>query len=140
MGIVPDWNGLLVALIVFVTVLTIQRTRWGMRVTTKQGLKDLLADLITDELWKRYTDGKITAKRFTQLTNEMSEMLDLTQLKIRSASKLKAEIKRRLKTTDRSSPWYMFYKKKPNIPGEKPLQDIAPSYKTVHDCNGRKVA
>jgi hypothetical protein len=116
----PEW---VLDWLVFSTVLGglyfYQRSRWGIRIMTRQSMRKEMEKEIADKLWDKWTEGKISLKEYTRVSNYLADLFDFPDLRSikRSKFKLKAEITRRIKALKRTP--------KPKIPGEKPIQDIS---------------
>lgn len=112
------YNDVVLGVGIFMVTITIiyffQKTRWGIRIMSRESMRDQMAKEISDRLWVQICDGKKTLDEAIKLSNTLGEFLELPELI--SVSRLKRRMKRRIRELKQSG--------KPKIPGEKPLQVI----------------
>ena len=108
---IPEW----VLIVVMCTIAYYyQRSRWGLRIMTRETMRAQMQKEINDVLWNRWTEGKLKLKEYIRLSNILADIFDFPDLRSHRFGKykLKYEIKKRLKWL-RSTP-------NPKLPKEEP--------------------
>ena len=110
-----DWVlGISTFLIPMTIIYFFQKTRWGIRIMSQESMRQQMSKEISDRLWERMCEGKIDVYEAIKTSNFLGDLLELPELI--SLNRLKRLIRRRIRTLKQTG--------KPNIPGDKPLQDV----------------
>lgn len=85
---------------------------------TRETMRAQMEKEMGDVLWERVAEGKMSRKECNRLCNILADIFDFPDLRSyrRGKFKLKADIQRRLRELRRTPT--------PNIPGDKPIQEI----------------